>query len=122
MNFQIMIHFYEQVSFRFDNEYSYEILPLEIYNYKLVVVLSAPQHISKTVKPKRRRLQVCSSRLQTEKSHSCTRRQIYKVPAISSLFLKKDNAVNFLPMKKLYLKCDSIADGYIGATGELFQK
>ena len=54
MNFQIMIHFYEQVSFRFDNEYSYEILPLEIFNYKLIVVLSLAQYITKTtVEPKR---------------------------------------------------------------------
>ena len=36
-------------------DYNYEILPFEIYNYKLVVVLSLTQHISKTtVEPKRR--------------------------------------------------------------------
>ena len=39
------------------NEDDYEILPLEIYNYKLVVVLSLAQHISKTtVESKRGRL------------------------------------------------------------------
>ena len=39
------------------SEDDYEILPLEICNYKLVVVLSLAQHISKTtVEPKRGRL------------------------------------------------------------------
>ena len=42
------------------NEDDYEILPLEICNYKLVVVLSLVQHIFKTtVEPKRGRLRVC---------------------------------------------------------------
>ena len=39
------------------SEDDYEILPLEIFNYKLVVVLFLAQHISKTtVEPKRGRL------------------------------------------------------------------
>ena len=64
------------------SEDDYEILPLEICKlvtryYKLIVVLSLAQHISKTtVESKRGRLRICSRRLQTKK---ISRSRIYIV-------------------------------------------
>ena len=65
-------------NFRFD--YNYDILPFEICNYRLVDVLSLAQHVSATtVEPKGGQLNVCSSKLQMEKSRIVVyRSQIYK--------------------------------------------
>ena len=69
-----------------DYKDNYEILSLEIYNYKLVVVLSLAQHTSKTtVEPKRGRLRVCSSSLQTEKYRSFYWRTIPLIASTTSL-------------------------------------
>ena len=86
-------------SFRFEYDQDYKILPLEICNYNLAVVLSLAQHISKTtVEPKRRRLQDFAVRNQATTINSLLSSLWHNTPLKQQLSQSEDD-YKILPLQ-----------------------